>query len=434
MDSLNSWLLVAHCLQLAALAVGVGYLARELILVSWDVWSATSQTILGIFSKSTMRKPSINNILPPEIIDQIFRHLVGDSGPLELRYAIKVCRLWHSWICGTPNLWTRINLNEALLVHLLDHPASSAQQYAKACISRSKGLPLSFHMDNMSIVLYLKSSGQSGQAKGVFRAIAGEFDKNAGDNGNTIRLYSFVLSCGRPSVDYTVVQWLASLKSQSIAHVELHNCIGRTTRHPISMFRSTHRIVIVDPRWDFRPNGQILYANEDSPAEMLTFQRSGFWYKEDLEHLSIYHNLTDLHLVSRPGHNDNSFMRLAEFFMDSLGPSILVTLPNVERLFLTGDVPAGVLKGLELPSITGVRIQEYKDRHALQSLVGTVFCQAIQELWVEFPTRNVDVWVLPLVQVIEQARGLKTLTVTPWMEPIIRDSHNISYAFTIVHT
>ncbi len=177
---------------------------------------------------------------------------------------------------------------------------------------------------------------------------------------------------------------------------------------------------------------EILYADEDSPAEMLTFQRSGFWHREDLEHISIYHNLTDLHLVSRPGKNDNSFMSLAGFFIGPVGPSTLVTLPNVERLFLTGDVPAGVLKSLELPALTGVRIQEYKGRHALRSLVGTAFCQAIQEIWVEFPTRNVDVWMLPLVQIIEQARGLKTLTVTPWMDPIIRDIHKISYAFTIV--
>ena len=412
--------------------MGVVYLARELIPVSWEVWNATSRSILGISRKSTKRKPNINTILPPEIIDQIFWHLAGDSGPLELRYAIMVCRLWHDLICGAPNLWTCININEALLVHLLDHPASSAQQYAKACISRSKGLPLRFLMDNMSIILYLKYGGQSGQARRFFRAIAGEFDKNAGENDSTIRLNSFVLSCGRPSVDYTVVQWLASLKSQSITHVELHNCIGQTTRHPISMFRFTHRIVIVDPRWDSRPNDQIHYPKENNPAEVLTFQRSGFWYKEDLEHLSIYHNLTDLHLVSRPGKYDNSFMSLAGFFMDPVGPSTRVTLPNVQRLFLTGDVPAGVLKSLELPAITGVRIQEYKYRHALRSLVGTMFCRTIQDIWVEFPSRKVEVWMLPLAQVIEQARGLKTLTVTPWMEPIIRDSLKFSYAFTIV--
>ena len=366
-------------------------------------------------------------------MDQIFWHLAGDSGPLELRYAIKVCRLWHNWICGAPNLWTCINISEALLVHLLDHPASSAQQYAEACISRSKGLPLSFFMDNMSIVLYLRCGGQGGQAKRVFRAIAGEFDKNAGGNGHTTKFDSFVLNCGRPSVDYTVVQWLTNLKNQSIAHVELHNCIGRTTLHPITMFRSAHGIVIVDPRWDFRPNDPMRYTNKDSPAERLTFQRSGFWHKEDLEHLSIYHNLTDLHLVSRPGKNDNSFMSLSGFFIGPMGPSRLATLPNVKRLFLTGDVPAGVLNSLELPALTGVRIQEHRDRHALRSLAGAVFCQTIKEIWVEFPSRDVDVWVLPLARVIERAGGLKTLTVTPWMERAIRDGLHVSHAFTIVH-
>ena len=40
--------------------------------------------------------------------------------------------------------------------------------------------------------------------------------------------------------------------------------------------------------------------------------------------------------------------------------------------------------------------------------------------------------MLPLAQVIEQARGLKTLMVTPWMEPIIQDSPKFSYAFMIV--
>jgi hypothetical protein len=429
---MSAWLLVAYRLQFATLAIGIVYIARELIPVYWEVWNATSQSILAICHKSTKRKSSINNILPPEIINQIFRHLARDSGPLELRYAFKVCRLWHDWICGAPNLWTCININDALLVHLLDHPASSAQQYARACISRSKGRPLSLLMDNMSIVLYLKCGGHSGQARSVFRAIAGEFDKNSGENGNAIRLYSFILNCGRPSVDYTVVQWLTSLKNQSIAHVELHNCKGRTTRHPVTMFRFTNRIVIVDPRWESHPSGQILYANEDSPAEILTFQRSGFWYKEDLEHFSIYHNLTDLHLVSRPGKNDNSFMSLSGFFVGPVGPSTLVTLPNVERLFLTGDVPAGVLKSLDLPALTGVRIQEYRYRHTLRSLLGTMFCRLIQDIWLEFPSRNVDVWVLPLAGVIEQATGLKTLTVTPWMERTIRGILDSSCAFTIV--
>ena len=420
--------------QLATLAIGIAYLVRELTPVYWEVWNATSQSISSISRRGTKGKPSINNILPPEIMNQIFWHLAGDSGPLELRYAIKVSRRWHDWIRGAPNLWTCVNISEELLAHLLDHPVSSAQQYAEACISRSKGLPLSFLMDNMSIVRYLRCGAQSGgQAKEVFRAIAGEFNKGTGRDGNPIKFCSFVLNCGRPSVDYTVVQWLTTLKNQAISHVELHNCIGRTTLHPITMFRSAHGIVIVDPRWDFRPNTPMRYTNEDSPAETLTFQRSGFWHKADLEHLSIYHNLTDLHLVSRPGKNDNSFMSLSGFFIGPMAPSTLATLPNVERLFLTGDVPAGVLNSLELPALTGVRIQEYRYRHALRSLVGTMFCQTIKDIWVEFPSRDVDIWVLPLMGVIERARGLKTLTVTPWMERAIRDGLHVPHPITIVH-
>ena len=413
--------------------MGVVYLASELIPFYREVWNATSQSILRTSHRSTKRKPDINNTLPPEVIEQIFQHLVGNSGPLELRYALKVCRLWHHWIYGSPNLWTCININEVLLVHLLDHPISAARQYAKACISRSKGLPISFFMDNMSIVLYLKSGGASERAKNVFRAIAREFDKDPGANDNASRLYSFVLICGRPFVDYTVVQWFTSLKNQSVVHVELNSCIGRTTHHPATMFRSAHNIVIVDPRWESCPDHQILYSNEDSPAERLTFQRSGFWCKEDLEHLAIYHSLTDLHLVSRPGKNDNSFMSLSGFFIGSVGPSTLLTLPKVERLFLTGDVPAGLLNSLELPALTGVRIQEYRNRHALRNLIGTTFCQKIQEIWVEFPSRNVEVWVLPLASIIEQASGLKMLTMTPWMERVIRDSLDVSNTLTIVH-
>jgi hypothetical protein len=347
---------------------------------------------------------------------------------------MKTCRLWHNWICGTAKLWTYISINEALLDHLSDHPASTAQQYAKACISRSKGLPLSLFMDNMSIVLYLRSGGQGEQAKMVFRAIARELDKNAEETGNATRLESFMLNCGRPSVDSTVVRWLSTLKNQSIEHVELYNCTARTAQHPVTMFQSAHRVVMVDPRWTSRPNGPMRYPVHDhSPAERLTFQRSGFWHKDDLTHLSIYRNLTDLHLVSRPGKNDNSFMSLSGFFIGPTAPPVRVALPSVERLFLTGDVPAGVLNSLELPALTGIRIHEYRCRHALESLVGTVFCQTIQEIWVEFSSANVGIWVLPLVTVIEQARGLKTLTVTPWMEHAIRDNLHVPYAFTIVH-
>ena len=77
--------------------------------------------------------------------------------------------------------------------------------------------------------------------------------------------------------------------------------------------------------------------------------------------------------------------------MDPIGLFTQVTQPNMQRLFLTGDVLAGVLKSLELLAITGVYIQEYKYRHALQSLVGMMFCHTIQDIWVEFPSRKVDV-------------------------------------------
>jgi len=84
-------------------------------------------------------RPSNNNhVLPFELLGEVFSYISDD--PLDLRYAIFVCRSWHNAIVHCAKLWTNI---------IIKNPDSSqgdrlphAVAFIRSCLSRSSGLPL----------------------------------------------------------------------------------------------------------------------------------------------------------------------------------------------------------------------------------------------------------------------------------------------------
>jgi hypothetical protein len=88
----------------------------------------------------TSQPSSLNYALPFELLGEIFSHISED--PLNLRYAILVCRSWHNAIVHHANLWTNIILRYNFLVRFRDDRLRDGDAFVRLCISRSSPLPL----------------------------------------------------------------------------------------------------------------------------------------------------------------------------------------------------------------------------------------------------------------------------------------------------
>jgi len=94
------------------------------------------------------RPSNINHMLPFELLGIVFSHISED--PLNLRYAILVCRSWHNAIVHRPNLWTNIILGYAFLTRFRGGRFNHGNAFVHLCLARSSPLPLriSIHVPN----------------------------------------------------------------------------------------------------------------------------------------------------------------------------------------------------------------------------------------------------------------------------------------------
>jgi len=86
------------------------------------------------------RPANLSHTLPFELLGVVFLHISED--PLDLRYAILVCRSWHNAIVHHANLWTNIILGYTFLTRFRGAHLPHGQAFVRLCLSRSSPLPL----------------------------------------------------------------------------------------------------------------------------------------------------------------------------------------------------------------------------------------------------------------------------------------------------
>ena len=86
------------------------------------------------------RLSNINHALPFELLGEIFSCISED--PLDLRYAIFVCRLWHNAIVHHANLLTSIILGHTFLARFRGAHLPHGNAFVRVCLTRSSPLPL----------------------------------------------------------------------------------------------------------------------------------------------------------------------------------------------------------------------------------------------------------------------------------------------------
>ena len=92
------------------------------------------------------RASNLNDLLPFELLGAIFLHISED--PLDLRYALLVCRSWHNAIVRHANLWANIILGYTFLTRFRGARLPHGETFVRLCLSRSSPLPLCISVHN----------------------------------------------------------------------------------------------------------------------------------------------------------------------------------------------------------------------------------------------------------------------------------------------
>lgn len=90
----------------------------------------------------TPRSHPRNDLVPFELLGEIFSYISRD-GPLHLRHALFVCRLWYHSVVNHPKLWCQITVDEAFFRRFHHRSmVGRGERFLRLCISRSGDIPL----------------------------------------------------------------------------------------------------------------------------------------------------------------------------------------------------------------------------------------------------------------------------------------------------
>ena len=90
---------------------------------------------------------SINDILPPEILLEVFYHATATHGALGLHGILLACRRWYTLALNESRLWTFISLDTMFVSRFHRLHSLSAWVFASQCVNRSGRLPMQMLID-----------------------------------------------------------------------------------------------------------------------------------------------------------------------------------------------------------------------------------------------------------------------------------------------
>lgn len=361
-----------------------------------------------------------NGALPTELFFQIFHHLDVADGPLGLRGALFVCRLWNAIILHDTHLWTNLVFNRMFLEQLAPNP-TKLLNYMERCGALSGDHFIRMSVDIAAVHDHLHPDGTRTQQSDQQRLVSASFFlltiaramARAGTFRGRIRTLVFSGGHGSSSGLRVITSVMIDLVKEHLQHLELHRCRDNPIGSTVSLPRSLETVFLLDPNWEpysYAPSGLI-------PARQLTFQRMSSWCGDDLAHISLYQSLTELCLISSPtgiGEPDSIFAAFDSLNIGSTKHTVL--LPYVTTLYITGAIPFRILDPLNLPALTTIEVRNHDFRHPLSTVHLTTLHHAITRLVVLFSPETADEWGGALAAVLAGASQLRTLITPRWME------------------
>jgi len=356
------------------------------------------------------RPSSLNYALPFELLGEIFSHISGD--PLDLRYAIFVCRSWHNAVVHHANLWTNIILGYTFLTRFRGTRLRHGDAFVRLCKSRSSPLPLHISVHDhhcqslynnaggvlynecISLLAYILDSN-SGDPENIFqrcRSLSWTFIREVSDVELAARTF---ISASFPALEYMTIATLIVL--------------GHHPRISSPRLPRLKGVTLIDHSEDCTPPffHDDDFANVEKLTYIVTFASS--WMDIDVACLRRFRNIRILILKGEQVSDDD----IVETLRDKP-----VVLSLLETLTLSGNVQHNILEHIRTPGLRRLEIEAEKTtgRHTLRASHLVHFVGSLERLSVSFGEElHGTSWDEELERVIAKAPLLVGVWVSPWM-------------------
>ncbi len=349
---------------------------------------------------------TINDILPLEILSEVFYHLTANHGALALHGVLLACRLWYNVALKEPRLWMMISIDNIFLSRLFPMSSRAARRFAQQCVNRSGRLPIHIFINTTSLHTKgnrrrkIRSPGNTGPLCVKIDAMMGIHHFN----GNSSRLDTLIIHGITPK-DCIMGTLMLNRWKFPVRRLELHRSAAQCKTRSIPWVTS---IAFINPIWAF--TSAEITKQHDTETKLLSLQKSWAWFLEDLLILEAYQSLTSLRLISKPPIGDvpSAFLHLAPD-----NPSVL--LPSVNTLSLTGEIPHEMFGALNLPALVAIEIRNHGSRHSMGHLQNTTLHHNVAKLEVLIAGREAHWWTSDLAAVLTSTLNLRTFVVSPQM-------------------
>ena len=351
---------------------------------------------------------SINNILPPEILLDVFYHATAAHGALGLHGILLACRLWYTLALNESRLWTCISLDTMFTSRFHRLSPAAAKRFVSQCVNRSGRLPMHLFIN---VGAYRTPETPHGVSQYAYsRTIMAKVNEMMDVDhfkSSSSRLEALIIHqqrrLWRVGFYYTLHTWRIPLR-----RLELYNYRLSVAQCWTDHIPSLTSIVLIDPSWAPSHN---MALQCDIAVTQLTLERSAAWSLDDLLILRVYQALTTLRLLSKPHYGEQPD------FDNGIHPhgDLPVLLPSVHTLSLTGEIHHEVLGALNLPALATIEIRNHGSRHSMGHLRKTTLHHNVRRLEVLMAGRGAHWWTCDLAAVLTATLNLRTVVVSPPM-------------------
>jgi hypothetical protein len=354
------------------------------------------------------RPSSLNYALPFELLGEIFSHTSED--PLDLRYAILVCRSWHNAVVHHANLWTNIVLGYTFLTRFQGARLRHGDAFVRSCISRSSPLPLRIGVfDAACLSLYGNNDGVLFDE--YVSLVKHIFDSNSREPENLFqrcRSLRWICIRGPLSTDLAV-RTFTSASFPALECMAIQN-LSISARPKIGAPRlpRLREVTLIDHSEHTTP--PFFHDDDFAKVERLAFIITTTWMGYDIDCIRRFRSIRVL-MLKADGLYDN--------YMDLLGdPLKPAELSLLESLSLSGKVSYQILKTIRTPRLRRMEIEADSSRgwHSLVASKLVHLVGSLERLCVSFSEGIHETsWVEELERLIAKAPPLVSVSVSPWM-------------------
>jgi hypothetical protein len=354
------------------------------------------------------RPSSLIHALPFELLGEIFLHISED--PLDLRYAIFVCRSWYNAVVHHANLWTNIILGYTFLTRFRGARLRHGDAFVRSCISRSSPLPLHIsvhspgcqslyekagvvlHDDCFYLVEYILNVNP-GEPENLFRrcrSLNWTFVQGVSDVD--LAAHTFI-SASFPALEYITIE--------DLLLSDMHPRIGSPR------FPRLKEVTLIEHSETCIP--PFFHDDDFAIAETLTFVVTSRWMGFDVACIRRFRNIRILILKSEDLYGDDD--------MEALDDKP-VELSRLETLTLSGNIQRYILNPIRAPGLRKLVVETDNTRgcHSLVASNLVRFVGSLERLCVSFSNEMHETsWVEELERLVAEAPSLVSVWVSPWM-------------------